>query len=186
MRVVPFVLILAAACASTPQQGRTARAQAPRLGLDQPLRVVYRQYYQDSNIFIMENLAGRDLVKLRSRKLEAGEQPIAYVPDDVMAEMLKEFRRHGYYKWAGPRPANPIKVGATGEITLIDQERRMTSLLRRKASLGTVADKDYVHAAQSYVDCTKTYLAVWDHFRPLMQATSSDGNFGVKKAEFDR
>jgi hypothetical protein len=32
----------------------------------------------------------------------------------------------------------------------------------------------------------KTYLAVWDHFRPFGQAAKGDVKFGVQRAGFER
>ena len=45
---------------------------------------------------------------------------VAYVPDDVMAEMLKEFDKGDFYDYARPRPANPPGLGASGEVTVTD------------------------------------------------------------------
>jgi hypothetical protein len=181
--LLPLVLALAfalAACTGAPPakppDPETSDVRDPRT------RVVYRQYRQGSGIFVMENLAGRDLKEMRSKPLRPGHPPVAYVPDDVMRKMLKEFKRLEFQEHAVPRPRNPMKLGASGEITLIDEQRRMVSLLRIKAPVGQEPSRQHMARGKAYVGCAQTFLAVWNHFRPRMQATTS-GGFGVRRAD---
>lgn len=173
MRPSVGLLLLCAACGSS-GAGRADESGEP----DPQTRVVYRQYYRGSSIFIVENIAGRDLKDLRSRPLQEGETPVAYVPDDVMREMLKEFRRFGFDDHAGPRPRNPIKVGGIGEMTVIDEDRNMVAIIRQR--------RQDVKVAECYGECVKTFLAVWNHFRPFGQAVTGDTKFGVQRAERGR
>ncbi len=59
MRLCSICAILLAACGST--------NRAPPLKSLKLTKVVFRQYYAGSPIFVLENLAGRDIVKLRSK-----------------------------------------------------------------------------------------------------------------------
>ncbi|MHC4550553.1 MAG: hypothetical protein ACYTEZ_17460 [Planctomycetota bacterium] len=182
MRFLVIWALLGAACGAGGKAG-SSRVAIPTA--KEQLRVVYNSYRKGSTVLVMENLAGRDLVKLRSRKLAATESPVAYVPDDVMAKMLAEFKRYGFHRYAQSRPPNPVKYGAVGEITLISADRtRMVSLLRTKRRAGDTATDRYVAVNQSYVDCANTFIAVYNHFRPQLQATTSTGDpFGVRRVE---
>jgi len=129
MRLPILLLAFLTACAAGPPAARREPAALPSAG---KIRIVYRQYRRGSTIFVMENIAGRDLKALRSRPLRPGEHSVAYVPDDVMRRMLEEFDRFGFPRYARPRPANPLKFGASGELTLIEPKGRTRSMLRIK------------------------------------------------------
>ena len=173
MRNGIILTALLAACGSTQRESAVATLPAAK----ERVRVVYKQYRKGSVPLIMENLQDRNLVKLRSEKLRAGQSPVAYVPDDVMARMLKEFKRSGWTKHGQARPTDPSKFGASGEITIITEgRRRMVTLLRVKG--GELA------ANQAYVDCVNTFVAVYNHYRPQMQATTATSDaFGVRRVE---
>jgi hypothetical protein len=171
--ILTALTALLAACSS----GRSASPGTKLPSREEPVRVVYKQYRKGSLPLIMENLRDRDLVKLRSEKLTKGQSPVAYVPDDVMARMLREFKRYGWTKYGRPRPPDPAKYGAAGEITIItDNRRRMVTLLRIRG--GDVATN------RAYVDCVNTFVAVYNHYGPKMQATTSTTDaFGVRRVE---
>ncbi len=173
MRQLAVIVAISAACASTGGgAGHDDRLQPSET---RRVRAVYR-HYRNRNIFVIENLAGRALGDLREKPLAAGETAVAYVPDDVMQEMLKEFTRIGFFRHAGARPPDPIKVGATSEITLIDEERRFTSFLRMRGDDGKTAG--------TYNDLVNTFLAVWNHFHPFAQvSTGKETRFGVREQD---
>ena len=173
MRNGIILTALLAACGTSQTTSSPARLPTAK----EQVRVVYKQYRKGSVPLIMENLQERDLVKLRSAKLRAGQSPVAYVPDDVMTRMLKEFKRSGWTKYGQARPTDPAKYGASGEITIITEGRqRMVTLLRVKG--GDVA------ASQAYVDCVNTFVTVYNHYRPKMQATTANSDaFGVRRVE---
>jgi hypothetical protein len=177
MRVPLAPLLLLAAC-SAPSGSRDA---VPEATATRRVRVVHDQYRGPHTVLVIENLAGRDIVALRSQRLQPGETPVAYVPDEVMAKMLDEFERFDYLEYARPRPPNPAALGATGELTVTDADGRRRSLLRIKAPAGATPARDQVDAAKAYGNCIKTFLAVWDFHRPKMQATTSRGAFGVER-----
>lgn len=177
MRILLFCALLAAAC------GGSGRAVTSTTAPSERVRVIYNQYRGDSSVFVMENLAGRDLAELRTRKLRPGERPVAFVPDDVMERMLREFRRYDWEEHAVPRPANPSRLGAAGEITIVGADGRQRSLLRVKAPAGSYPTPAQVAAGKAYVNCANTYIAVWNAYPPEMQATASTGDFGVKRAQ---
>lgn len=180
MRHIVIFALFTASCASSPGGSRPS---LPKASADSKVRVVWNQYKGASSVFILENLAGRDLVELRSRRLETNKVPVAFVPDDVLAKMLKEFQRLDYADHAVPRPADPRTLGAKGEITIIDENNRQISLLRVPALGGT---QKQVAAAQCYGECARTFNAVWSHYPPQMQATTSKSAFGVKRADYER
>lgn len=169
-------IILAALLAACGTSG-TASSSAKLPSADEPVRVVYKQYRKGSVPLIMENLRDRDLVKLRSEKLPPGQSPVAYVPDEVMAQLLKEFKRFGWTKYGQPRPADPSKYGAAGEITVItDNRRRMITLIRIKGGDPAVN--------RAYVNCVNTFVTVYNHYGPRLQATTSKTDaFGVRRVE---
>jgi hypothetical protein len=140
--------------------------------------MIYRQYYRNSAIFIIENVAGRDVVALRSKPIEEGEPAVAYVPDDAVREMLSYFEEYGFYEHARPRPPNPLKLGALSELTIIDEKGAMTSILRQHGQ--------DPKTAKCFNDCAETYRAVYNFFPPFGQAAKGDVKFGVKRAGFDR
>jgi hypothetical protein len=174
MRNSIILTALLAAC-GTSRTASSGTVQLPTA--DERIRIVYKQYRKGSIPLIMENLQGRDLVKLRSRKLPKGQSPVAYVPDDVMMRMLKEFKRYGWTKYGQPRPPDPSKYGAAGELTIItDQRRRMITLLRIKGGDAAIN--------RAYVDCVNTFVSVYNHFNPQLQATTSTTDaFGVRRVE---
>jgi len=172
MRILLFCLPLLAACGSPGARTKPAPFRA-----DQVIRVLHNQYRGPSAVFVIENLAGRNQVDLRSRALPPGEPAVAYVPDDVMEKMLEEFDRFEFYEYARPRPANPPGLGASGEITVTDANGRRLALLRVKAPQGVTPTRDQVDAARAYGKCMRTFLAVWNAFPPQMQATTSTEPF---------
>jgi len=176
MRISLLCLLLLAACSGT----EGARKKPVPFQADQVIRVVHNQYRGPNTVFVMENLAGRDEVALRSRPLQPGEPTVAYVPDDVMAEMLKHFDQGDFYEYARPRPANPPGLGASGEITVTDSNGRRLALLRIKTPPGIVPTTDQIDAAKAYGFCARTFLAVWNAYPPQMQATTSRDAFQTK------
>ena len=160
-----------AACGSAPRESAPSPGSAV-----QQTRVIFRQYYGNSHIFVIENAAGRDIVKLRSKPAKAGSSPVAYIPDEVMAKVLAEFERLGFYRHAGPRPADPLKVGGRAELTVIDPNQRATSLIRRHGQDRSAHD--------AYTRCVQTFLVVHDNFGRFMATSSTEEAFGVRKAEF--
>jgi len=173
MRNSIILTALLAACATSQTTSSTAKLPSAT----EQIRVVYKQYRKGSLPLIMENLLGRDLVKLRSEKLPKGQPPVAYVPDDVMKRMLQEFKRSGWTKHGQLRPTDPSRYGAAGEITIITEDRRrMVTLLRIRG--GDVA------ANRAYVDCVNTFVTVYNHYGPQLQATASTTDaFGVRRVE---
>ena len=167
-----FCAFLTTGCSST--SGSSPDPSAEPLPKTQ---VVFRQYHRNSPIFVVENLAGRDVVALRSKPTREGSISPAYVPDDVMARMLAEFRKFGYFDHAGARPGNPISVGGLAELTIIGANGRTISIVRRKGQGKEVYD--------AYEQCRTTLLYVHKEFAKY-QAVTGDGGFGVKKAEFAR
>jgi hypothetical protein len=176
--LLPCLLLLQAACGSS----APARAKPAPFLADQVIRVVHNQYRGPNTVFVIENLSGRDPVALRSRPLRPGEPAVAYVPDDVMAEMLKEFDKGDFYEYARPRPANPPGLGASGEVTVTDANGRRLALLRIKAPPGMTPTREQVDAAKSYGYCSRTFLAVWNAYPPQMQATTSRNAFDANRA----
>ncbi len=168
-------VLLLAACSSPGPRSKPAPFEA-----NQVIRVVHNQYRGPNSIFVVENLAGRDQVEMRSRPLQPGEPAVAYIDDDVMEELLKEFDRGDFYRYARPRPANPPGLGASGEITVTDANGRRLALLRIKAPQGVSPTRDQVDAAKAYGYCTRTFLEVWKAFPPRMQATTSTDPFQTK------
>ena len=168
-------LPLLAACGSTGPKTRVEPFRA-----DQVIRVVYNQYRGPGSILVVENLFGRDQIELRSRALPPGEPAAAYVPDDVMEEMLKEFENGDYYDYARPRPAKPQSLGASGELTITDSNGRRLALLRIKAPPNVTPTRDQIDAAKAYQYCTRTFYEVWRTFPPQMQATTSSDPFKSK------
>ena len=174
MRSIFISVVICIAACSTPNGGGDAGSSDSGKLLDK-VQIVFRQYYGNSHIFIMENLAGRDLVKLRSETLPAGQYPVAYIEDDVMQEMLNEFRKGGFYEHAAARPSNPLKLGGKGEVTLT-RGGRTVSIIRRP---GQTQD-----AFDAYDYCRKTALAIYDHYSQFQSTTTSSDTFGVKKTDF--
>ena len=184
MRHALLPVLFLAACGTTPGKPEptpkadpdAATAEAERT------RIVYRQYpragRKGSPIFIVENEAGRSVVELRSKPLKQGRAPVAYVPDDVMKKLLAEFRRYGYYRHAQARPRNPIKLGGIAELTIIDENRRMVSIIPTKLNPNQKMSRDYRRSFEAYRQCKRSFLAVWNYFRPYGQVTTSEAEFG--------
>lgn len=174
MRHCAFFLILLTACKSGPDKSEPI-----------PLtKVVFRQYYKGSPVFLIESLSGRDLVKLRSDRGEPGQIKPAYVPDEVMVKLLDELRRAGYHDYSTARPRDPRKIGGRAELTIVGQGRykdgrgRPIEAFIRRDGQG----KD---AYDTYKKCVDTFRAVHAHYGQF-QASAGGGDFGVKKAEFER
>ncbi|MCZ6572069.1 MAG: hypothetical protein ACE10D_13380 [Planctomycetota bacterium] len=145
---------------ATPAEDTTAKAEAA----DPPTRVTLRQFVYKKKTgarvktptFIVENYAGRDIGKLRSRTLRRGQPVPAYVEDEVMRELLKYLKKYDFYKYAIRSPSDPEGLGARGEIRL-QTEKGSQSLL---FTGGLALDKRKLQYA--YRDCRKTVLAVYD------------------------
>lgn len=173
MRTCTLCSLLLAACSSAP----SGRESAATVALPKT-QVVFRQYYKGSPIFVIENFAGRDEVKLRSAPPKRGEIKPAYIPDDVMARMLKDFRKFGYFEYAGARPGNPISVGGKAELTIVGENESTVAFIRRNGQGKKAHD--------TYLSCVETFRAVHTHFSRFQAATGGTGAFGVKKVEFER
>jgi hypothetical protein len=137
-------------------------------------RVVFRQYYRGGHMLMMENLAGRDLVKLRSSPVKKGEVPIAWVGDEVMRDLLKSLKRRDFAEYARARPADPRGMGAKGELSIFDSRGRARALLRRNGQ----PRKE----AEAYQECVAAFQKVWTANRPAFQAVTGDGEFGVNRS----
>ena len=164
---LPFL----AACGSTGPKSTPEPFRA-----DQLIRVVNNQYRGVNTVFVLENLAGRDQVALRSQPLRAGEPAVAYVPDDRMAALLDAFERADFYDYARPRPANPPGLGATGEITVTDASGRRLALLRVPNPPGLAPTRDQIDAARAYTNCKNAFHDLWTQFPPQMQAMTGSGD----------
>ena len=174
MRLCTVCAILLAACGSS----STKSASGKTLPLT---KVVFRQYYPGSPIFILESLSGRDIVKLRSTPARHRDVKPAYVPDDVMAKLLNEFKRLGFHEHSGARPSDPRKIGGRAELTLIgtgDRGQRLIEAFIRRDGQGKAA-------FETYRKCVETFRAVHAQYGKF-QATRGAGEFGVTKAEFER
>lgn len=176
MRLCSICAILLAACGSTKRD--------PPVEPLKLTKVVFRQYYVGSPIFVLENLAGRDIVKLKSQAAKHREVRPAYIPDEVMSQLLSEFRRYGFYEFSGPRPPNPRKVGGRAELTVIGtgryrdhHGRAIDSFIRR--------DKQGKKGYETYKKCVDAFRAVHAHYGKF-QATIGAGDFGVKRTGFER
>lgn len=153
---------------ATPAEDTTAKAEAAAKkraeAADPPTRVTLRQFVYNKKTgarvktptFIVENYAGRDIGKLRSRTLRRGQPVPAYVEDEVMRELLKYLKKYDFYKYAIRSPSDPEGLGARGEIRL-QTEKGSQSLL---FTGGLALDKRKLQYA--YRDCRKTVLAVYD------------------------
>lgn len=136
-------------------------------------RIVFRQYYRGGQTLMMENLAGRDIVKMRSQHVRKGEVPIAWVTDEVMRDMLKTLKRRDFADFARARPADPRGMGAKGEISIYDSRGRARAILRRNGQ----PRKEI----EAYQDCVEAFQEVWTANRPSFQAVTGNGNFGVNR-----
>ena len=56
------------------------------------IQVIHQQYYRGSRPTVVENAAGRDVVKLRSRPLMEGDRYVTYVDDDAMSSTNEPYR----------------------------------------------------------------------------------------------
>ncbi|MHC4937666.1 MAG: hypothetical protein ACYTHK_01695 [Planctomycetota bacterium] len=137
-----------------------------------------RQYYDKGSVFVVENLAGRDLVEMRSKPVAKGEVPVAWITDEDMRGTLKALRKRDFDDYARPRPADPKSLGARGELTIYEQSGRTRALIRRR---GQSAKE-----AEAYQECVAVFQQVWGANRPRFQAVTGDGDFGVKRADFKR
>lgn len=158
-----LLLVLAGACAS---------GKAPPAEYGAKVRVLSRQFYGGSVPVIVENEAGRD-VKALLRAQRKGDPPVAYVPDDVMKELLKELTRAGFEDYAGPAPPDGALREARGEIRIEGEGAPPKSFVRRT---GQGAE-----ASEVYTRCVATILAVYNFHQPV-RAEAGEGDFGVKPA----
>lgn len=187
MRIPLFCFLLVAAACSSPGAGGST-GSGGRAAAGVRTRIVLNTYQGIAGVFIVENLAGRDLKELRSKPLTSGQVPIAYVDDSVMAELLKIFRKLDYDKYAQARPPDPRKFGAVSELTMIRSEgaRKDTrTILKKQQPAGRPLSRAEAASLKSYVECKRNFLAVYNRFRPEMQATTGGGAFGVKRATRD-
>jgi hypothetical protein len=168
-RFLPFVLL--AACAS-PSGGSSGGEPLPQT------RIVMKQYYNKGSVFIVENLAGRDIVELRSRPVPKGGAPVAWISDEDMRKTLKALKKYDFEDYARPRPADPKSLGARGELTVYGKNGQSRALIRRRGQS--------VKEAEAYQDCVAVFQQVWGANRPQFQAITGDGEFGVKRADFKR
>ncbi|MGQ0614736.1 MAG: hypothetical protein ACT4PV_13450 [Planctomycetaceae bacterium] len=162
-----LLLPLAAACAST--GGSLEEGDRPII-----VRVVARQYYAGSPTIAVENLAGRDLVELRSRRLAPGEEPIAYVEDAVLRALLRELDRNGFARHGAARPPDPGALGARAEVAVVRQNGEPRAFLRR-AGQGN-------DAARAFQACLQAVVQVYDATPKLQASASGADKFGVRKA----
>ena len=176
MRLCSICAILLAACGST--------KRAPPLESLKLTKVVFRQYYAGSPIFVLENLAGRDIVKLRSQPARQREVRPAYIPDEVMSKLLSEFKRYGFYDYSGPRPPNPLKVGGRAELTVIGTGRYLDHRGRPHDAF-IRRDQQGKGGYKTYKKCVDAFRAVHAHYGKF-QTTTGAGNFGVKRTGFER
>jgi len=165
-----LILVLLAGCAGG--------GAADSGGVLRRTRMVMRQYYDQGSMFVVENLAGRDLVEMRSQPVPKGGVPVAWVTDDDMRAALNALAKHDFATWARPRPADPKSLGARGELTIYDDAGRTRSIIRRHGQ--PTAE------AEAYQACVAVFQQVWRANRPRFQAVTGDGEFGVKKADFQR
>ena len=142
-----------------------------------PTRIVFRQFYRGGNTLMMENLSGRDIVKLRSKPVPKGEVPIAWVSDEEMRDLLKQLERRDFADYARIRPSDPKSMGAKGELT-IEVGGQQRALLRRN---GQAREE-----AKTYQACVAVFRQVWTENRPAYQAVTGKGDFGVKRADYER
>jgi hypothetical protein len=170
MRRAAFLcLLLLAACSSGPtKEDREMVARGP-------VQIIHRQYYRGSRPTIVENAAGRDIVKLRSRPLTQGEPYVTYVDDDVMAKLLNELRRMGFYDHAQARPADPRSLGARAEVVVVQPTGQVLSLVRMRGQSATVAE--------AYKNCALSVEAVQSLTLSPQATTSGTTQFGVRKVE---
>ena len=182
-----LVCVILAACGSTSGPAGEGSGEAGDESL-QPLpvtRIVYRQYYPGSPIFVLENLGGRNLVELRSEPLVKGKPPVAYVPDWVMVKLMAEFEDQGLPDYLKPRPRNPKAMGGVAELTLIARDGTMRSFIRTRSPKGQQPSKQYQALSKTYLYCVESFRVVWDAYRPYAQVSEGvTGEFGVRKAEF--
>lgn len=167
MRAAFACLCLAAACSSTP-----GGEKAPPASGTARVRVQVRQFYAGSIPVVVENLAGREVGAAR-KTLRKSDPPVAFVPDDVMARLLKEMRRIGFEDFAGPAAPESALAGARGEIRVAGEDGRVTGLVRR-AGQGA-------KASQVYTDCVAAVMAVYNFYQPA-RVQAGEGDFGVRKA----
>jgi len=164
-----LALAFLAACSAAPQGDS---------GVLPRTRIVMRQYYEKGSVFIVENLAGRDLVEMRSQPVPKGGVPVAWISDDDMRATLKALRKLDFQDYARPRPADPKSLGARGELTVYNDRGESRALIRRHGQP--------VKEAEAYQECAAVFQQVWTANRPKFQAITGDGEFGVKQADFKR
>jgi len=165
-------------------KGGAGAAGAP--SADEKVRIVLNDYRGLASVFVMENLAGRDLVELRSRPLPPNRPPVAYVEDDVMGALLEQLGRAGFFEHRQARPPDPKQFGAKGEFTMIDADGTMTTILKVPLAAGPNANEKEVAKLKAFVACKATFLQVYNRHRPQLQTTVTTGDqdpFGVRRAE---
>ena len=170
MRTAALLIVSAlAACSSGPtKEDRDIVTQGR-------VQVIHQQYYRGSRATVVENVAGRDVVKLRSRPLKKGERYVTYVDDEVMAKLLNELRRMGFYDHAQARPANPQSLGARAEVILVQPTGQVLSLVRTRGQS--------VKLAETYKNCALSVEAVQSMTLSPQASMSGTTQFGVRKVE---
>jgi hypothetical protein len=142
------------------------------------VRVTARQFYEGSVPVAVENLAGRDIVELRSRKIPAGQAPVAYVDDDTMRRLLRALDRHGFSKRAAPHAGDASALGARAEIVVRRGDAPPLALRRRPGQ----PPKE----AEAFQACFQEVLALYDATPKIQASSGGAGALGVKKARFAR
>lgn len=168
VRASALLLLFAAACAST--------GDGPREGF--VVRVTARQFYEGSLPVAVENVGGRDVVELRSRRIPAGQAPVAYVDDETMRRLLRALDRHGFSRRAAPHAGAASALGARAEVVVRRGDAPPLAVQRRPGQR--------VEEAEAFQACFQEVLAVYDA-TPKMQASAGGADaLGVKKARFAR
>ncbi|MHC4953263.1 MAG: hypothetical protein ACYTGZ_05185 [Planctomycetota bacterium] len=141
-------------------------------------RIAFKQHYEGGVTLVMENLAGRSLVDMRSRVVKKGDVPVAWVPDEVMRKTMRAMDKHDFDRYARPRPADPKSLGVRSEITVTGERTSQRSFMRRRGQP--------LKEAQSFQECASLFREVWTAYRPTYQAVAGKGEFGVKRAGYKR
>lgn len=153
-------LLCLCACAGAPPAPDGAR-----------VRVTSRQFYDRSIPVVVENEAGRD-VRLLRRRQNPKDPPVAYVPDETMAELLRQLTKLGFEEYAAaPEPESAL-AGARAEIR-IEGEAGAARAFVRRAGQGA-------RASEVYTDCLGAVLAVYN-FHQASRTQAGEGDFGVRR-----
>ncbi len=177
------ILGLVSLCGGCRGSGGSAAAGLP--AADQKTRLVLNGYRGLASVFVMENLAGRNLVELRSKPLRANRPAVAYVEDDVMKKLMKQLERAGFFKYRQPRPPDPLQFGAKSEFTMIEADGKRTTILKIRLMAGQPVEKRQLESLKAFVASKAEFLKVYNRHRPQMQTRVNAGGqdpFGVRRA----